>query len=46
MHEKNVKRTYDENSRPDEEYEVTNTEEVYRFERYYTVEERRLVEFD
>ena len=46
MHEENVKRTYDEDTRPDEEYELANTVEVYRVERYYAVEERKLVEFD
>ena len=46
VHEENVKRTYDENTRPDEEYELANTVEVYRVERYYAVEERKFVKFD
>jgi len=46
VHEENVKGTYDEDTRPDEEYELANTVEVDKVERYYAVEERKLVEFD
>ena len=45
VHEENVKRTYDPVL--DEKHGVTNTEEVHRFELYFTeFEVRRFVEFD
>ena len=46
VHEENVKGTYDEDTRPDEEYKLANTVEVDKVERYYVVEERKLVGFD
>ena len=46
VHEENVKGNYNEYTRPDEEYELANTVEVDKVERYYAVEERKLVGFD